>query len=410
MIGLVRTVAVLAALWILAEFQARATQESLRLLRQSDLVYQGAFRLPSGAVGTSSFAYGGTALAFNAARRSLFLVGHDWHQQVAEVSIPDPRTAMEPAGLAVATVLQPFSDATEGTMGRVGEGNVKVGGLLPYQGRLFQTAYLYYDAAGTQTMSHFVSGMDLTVKGDVTGPFRVGKLGAGFVSGYFAEIPAAWRASLGGPVLNGNCCLGIISRTSYGPAAFAIDPLDIGTKDPVPATPLLYYAAAHPLLEPGAEGDGWGNTSRLFNGTTEVTGVVFPEGASSVLFFGRQGVGTFCYGPGTTDRTKAGQLVEGGPDRFCYDPADSAKGVHAYPYKSFVWAYDASDLSAARARRKAPWEVRPYATWELTVPFPHGTARLKGAAYDGLAQRIFVSQAFGDGELPLIHVFGIAAR
>jgi len=76
MIGLVRTVAVLAALWILAEFQARATQGSLRLLRQSDLVYQGAFRLPSGAVGTSSFAYGGTALAFNAARRSLVLVGH----------------------------------------------------------------------------------------------------------------------------------------------------------------------------------------------------------------------------------------------------------------------------------------------------------------------------------------------
>jgi hypothetical protein len=46
----------------------------------------------------------------------------------------------------------------------------------------------------------------------------------------------------------------------------------------------------------------------------------------------------------------------------------------------------------------------------LTLPFPHETARLKGAAYDGLAQRIFVSQAFGDGELPLIHVFGIATR
>ena len=331
MIGLVRTVAVLAALWILAEFQARATQESLRLLRQSDLVYQGAFRLPSGAVGTSSFAYGGTALAFNATRRSLFIVGHDWHQQVAEVTIPEPRTAhgcWQPCGGHRDAT---FSDATEGTMGRVGEGNVKVGGLLPYQGRLFQTAYLYYDAAGTQTMSHFVSGMDLTVKGDVTGPFRVGKLGAGFVSGYFAEIPAAWRASLGGPVLNGNCCLGIISRTSYGPAAFAIDPLDIGTKDPVPATPLLYYAAAHPLLEPGAEGDGWGNTSRLFNGTTEVTGVVFPEGASSVLFFGRQGVGTFCYGPGTADRTKARTAGGGGPGPVLLRPGGFRKGRACIP-------------------------------------------------------------------------------
>src|SRR5688572_29206030 len=40
------------------------------LLRQADLVYQGAFRLPPGQVGQSSFAYGGSALAYNAANNS----------------------------------------------------------------------------------------------------------------------------------------------------------------------------------------------------------------------------------------------------------------------------------------------------------------------------------------------------
>ena len=38
------------------------------LLSHTNLVYQGAFRLPEGKFGDSSFAYGGTALAFNSAR------------------------------------------------------------------------------------------------------------------------------------------------------------------------------------------------------------------------------------------------------------------------------------------------------------------------------------------------------
>src|SRR5438034_1085049 len=50
------------------------------LVQASHLVYEGAFRLPADTIGESSFAYGGTALAFNPARNSLFLVGHDWQQ------------------------------------------------------------------------------------------------------------------------------------------------------------------------------------------------------------------------------------------------------------------------------------------------------------------------------------------
>jgi len=168
---------------------------------------------------------------------------------------------MEADGLGVATVLQPFSDATEGTMGRVGEGNVKVGGLLSYQGRLFQTAYLYYDAAGAQTMSHFVSGMDLTVKGDIAGPFRVGKLGAGFVSRYFRRDP------------------GGLARV----------PGWAGSERQL----LPQYHQPH-LLRSGSlrhrSSGHWDQGSRSGNAppvlrrrprATEVTGVVFPEGSCS---------------------------------------------------------------------------------------------------------------------------------
>lgn len=382
---------------------------SAPLIRSADLTYQGAFRVPEGTFGGSSFAYGGTALTFNPEHESLFIVGHDWHQQVAEISIPPIRTAARIDELAYARVLQPFADATEGKLSLVGPNNVKVGGLLVYQSQLYLTAFLYYDGAGVQTLSHFVSGLDLKVQGDARGPFEVGKLRAGFVSGYFGLVPHQWREALGGPVLNGNCCLGVISRTSYGPALFTIDPLDVGAKNPVPANPLVYYTAMRPLLEPKTTGDGWGNTSTLFNGTTEVRGVVFPDNTRSALFFGRQGLGPFCYGPGTSDQSLGGQLADGGVDRFCYDPGDGNKGTHGYPYAYYVWAYDALDLAAVKSRKREPWTIRPYATWKLEIPFVNANARVNGAAYDAQTGRIFVSQAYGDGERPLIHVFAVHA-
>jgi hypothetical protein len=260
--------------------------------------------------------------------------------------------------------------------------------------------YSHYDAAATQRLSHFVSGTNLTTRRDVYGPYEVGTLGAGFVSGYFGHVPVDWQAALGGPVVNGNCCLSIISRTSYGPALFAIQPADLGTVMPLPAAPLVYYPSSNPLAP-------WDSTNILFNGTTQITGVVFPNGSRSALFFGRHGTGTFCYGPGTSDSKLAGKPDSEG-NTWCYDPMDSSKGTHAYPYEHRVWAYDAADLAAVRRGERQPWEPRPYAIWQLPLPYtPSGFARLLGATYDPSTNRIFVSQGYGDGELPVVHVFRV---
>jgi hypothetical protein len=371
------------------------------LVQSRNLVYEGAFRVPSTIVNDTSLAYGGTAIAFNAEHKSLFIVGHDWHQRVAEISIPEIRSATALQRLETASLLQPFTDMTEGKMGQVGPNTVKVGGLLPYKGQLYLSAYLYYDGAGEQVLSHFVSAPDLSVSGDVRGPYQIGTIGAGFVSGYMGVVPAAWQATLGGPVLDGNCCLGVISRTSYGPALFVIDPARLGTQNPLSATPLVYYPQRHPLAE-------WDATGPFFNGTTEIRGVVFHASTRSVLFFGRHGLGAFCYGPGTTDPAKVGQPADGGVDKWCFDPATESKGTHGFPYRYYVWAYDANDLAEVKAERKSPWDVKPYATWSLTLPFSEeGHATLNGAAYDPETGHIFLSQGFGDGELPVIHVFTV---
>ena len=98
------------------------------LLKQSDLLYEGAFRLPRGKAGKSSFAYGGWALAYNPANDSLFIVGHDHQQMVGEISIPQVINSKELRELSTARVLQPFTDATEGKMFTVDKGTIKIGG------------------------------------------------------------------------------------------------------------------------------------------------------------------------------------------------------------------------------------------------------------------------------------------
>jgi len=359
------------------------------LLQLSDLQYLGAFRLPNGTSDQTSFAYGGTALGHNPANNSLFLVGHDWYQLTAEVSIPTLVNSTNLNSLNTATLLQPLTDVTNGKASNVGSGTYKMGGLLPYGGQLYSTVYLYYDASGSQTLSHYVSSPNLSIH-NAQGPYPVGSW-AGIVSGYMALIPSEWQSSFGGPALTGNCCLSIISRTSYGPAASVFNPSDVGVNNPVPATPILYYPSAHPLEPYGAAG-----SHVLFSGTTKIHGLVFPSGTRSVLFIGRQGVGPYCYGEGSA----------------CGDPADSSKGEHAYPYKYQIWAYDANDLLAVKNGQKNPWDVMPYGVWNFNLPFEstgsgHG---IGGAAYDPATQRIYISQSCeASGCNPIIHVFKVNA-
>ncbi|HMC68932.1 MAG TPA: HYR domain-containing protein, partial [Mycobacteriales bacterium] len=427
---------------------------SVSLVQRGNLAYDGTFRVPSGffrgpnltpwQFDRAMFDYGGTALAFNPANNSLFVVGHDQAQLVAEIAIPPLVRSATVAGLNTASLLQPFTDATDGRLSQVStdplnppDVTIKIGGLLPYQDRLYASAYIYYDGRSSQKLSHFASGLDLSASNDTVGPFEVNRpdcdpstgqncLGAGFFDGYFARVPSAWQPALGGPVLNGNCCLGVIGRTSFGPSLFAIDPLKLGTTVPLPAKPLVYYPEAHPLLEPGLQPcldratcnpfiDGWNANSALFNGVTEVRGAVFPEGTHSVLLFGRQGgfgasptlpgSGAFCYGFGTNVPALVGTTPPGEIDHYCYDPEDGSKGVHGYPYRYYVWAYDANDLAAVAAGRVDPFAVRPYAVWPLTIPFSStGSTHLGGAAYDPQSGRVFIAQYQGDGNLPLIHV------
>jgi hypothetical protein len=360
------------------------------------LVYDGAFRVPAGGDERATFDYGGTAIAFDTVRRSLWLVGHDHHQLTAEISVPDVRRDVQTIDdLATATLLTPFRDVLQGRMSAIGDGTSKIGGLLRDGSDWIVTAWLYYDAAGAQTLSHFRVGQ----AGNVSGPFQIGPdpRQAGFVSGYMTDVPPEWRTRLGGAALTGLCCVSIISRSSFGPAATAFEPRDVGRRSPVPVTHLLGYPSAHPTL------GEWSSNSPLFNGNTQIGGLAFPVGSDRVIFFGRVGLGAFCYGTGTSSPGLHGRQSPDG-STYCYDPEVAAQGTHGYPYALHVWIYDANDLAEVVAGRKARWDIRPQGAGVVTVPFERGQRIVGGAAYDPATQRIFVSVLAQDDARPLIHV------
>ncbi len=384
--------------------------ENPRLVRASHLTYLGAFRFPGDAY--NDYAYGGTSIGFNPANNSLFARGHDWYQLVGEISIPTPVITADFAALPVATVLQNQTDITEGHLNEVGADGAsvsgcKVGGLLVHDGRLLGTSYAYYDAGGNARRSHFTSGLDLAQTGDFRGMYRVGTRNPGFVAGHMAHIPPEWQAPLGGPVLTGLDGVPIVSRTSYGPTISVFDPAQLGVVDPVPATLLFGYTYEHATL------GTWGNSTEYnpqFNQAAGSSGVVFPFGSDSVLFFGSAGVGIPCYGQGTSDPALDRTPVPGtnGQVLYVYDPASGGKGCHAYPYVAYVWAYRAADLARVAAGQLQFWQVVPYATWELSLPFgPDGQDSVGGAAYDPATNRIFVSQYNAVGASPIIHVYRV---
>jgi hypothetical protein len=388
-----------------------AAQTSEPLVQKSDLVYQGAFALPSNldcsGPAYACFSYGGGALAYNPADNSLYIVGHVYGQLTAEVSIPPLINTTNVGDLNVATLLQPFADATDGKRNSVNPSNSnnQISGQLVYDNRLIVSVATYYDGAGTQVSSHFAHSLTLDQASGRTGPVTVGSQYPGFVDGYMALVPSEWQQLFGGPAVTGNCCLNIVSEQSNGPALSVFNPDNIGTLKEVPATPLVYYPSTNPL------GSGFSSQSNLFNGTTKITGVVFPAGTRSVLFFGEQGTGPFCYGQGTSNASLAGTAVNGNSsDIWCYDPAGTAKGTHAYPYVYQVWAYDANDLLAVKNGTKLPYQIQPYAVWSFDLPFenPNGSRVIGGAAYDARDQLIYISQlCVGPACNPIVQVFKV---
>lgn len=402
------------------------------LIYKENLTYKGAFRVPMDSYGNenSHLGYGGAALTYNPSNDSFFIIGHPSQKMLFEISHPEPIISENIEDLNRAEIIQMPIDITNGNWNNLKEDGGEIetggrpGGFLIHSNRLIGSVYAYYDGGHDAARSHFTASLSgwSSNGAKFKGMFKVGihpftpdEVNGGFVGGYMTHIPREWQPEFGGPALTGMSNIAIIGRSSLGPCLWVFNPDYLGELDPAPAEFLLGYPTTHPTL------GGYNDTSLYNNMSTKIQGVVFPSGTDSILFFGRHGYGFTgegdgCYGIGTNQKELHGTLNDDGV-KYCYDPANTAKGAHAYPYFYRVWAYNANDLMKVKEQKVnedteqpfKPWDIEPYAIWNLDLPFSIEWAQILGAAYDARSQRIYISQYGGERAgfkpLPLIHAF-----
>lgn len=397
-------------------------QTGLKLLQSTGLTYLGAFRLPRGATGTDpdSFAFGCTAATFNSANGALIVAGmvpaNGFPQSFAEISVPNPVITTDLTQLPYASLLSgssllnPIGSRITQVDPGGGTSNY-IGGFALVGSNLIVSIYVYYDGSTpSATLSHFVLN-GTPPYAYVGGPYQVGSKGAGWVAGPMCPVPGG--ISVGTSWLTGQCALAVIGRTSCGPSMSSFDPTQLGTTVPDPATLLVGYDLnTHMTLGAWDGTPAASPNPTLFNGATNYPGAVII--GRTLLFGGRLGNGTFCYGIGQNNPALQGQ--PGAPDsafpNWCYDPTagppsnPSGPGTFDSSYANQLLAYDLNDLASVYAGSKSYWQVVPYANWSLTFPLGPAMTGITTMAADPSTGRLFIFQKNGDTYTPLVHVYG----
>jgi hypothetical protein len=435
-----------------------ATAGPAQLVQPAGLVYLGAFRLPGGDTPPQTFAYGGNAMTFNpdgdpssgdAYPGSLFVMGHDRQVgalpdggQVAEISIPAPGTASDPAELPQSEFIQTFQAVAAGHFTELEE--------IPRTGM----QYLNHPATGPKI--HLAWGQHLQSDDvashawfnptldapDFRGTWFIGNQRPYSVNGYMFEIPAAWAdAHVGGRYLaTGRMRDG--GQGGMGPTLFAYRPWLPDGSAPAPGTrlaetTLLLYASAETTetiernLKSYQHPDEWEGGAWL---TT-------PSGKTAVLFAGTKGVGAkYWYGwvnPAGPDHPcveveLAGnftlcRLADGTPcppeDLTGCSGHNDYRGWWSSRFTAQIILYDPADLAQVAAGRMESWEPQPYATIDIDERLFHnpsgvdpdmlGTGvqrrnRIGDVAYDRAHGLLYILEMFADGAKPVVHVWRVA--
>jgi len=354
---------------------------------------------------------------------SLFVVGHDHHQMVSEISIPRP---VDPAGgdvgtLDTATTLQAFRDITGGMFGEL---EIPRAGLavLPPQGG--QTTPKLHFCWGQHFQdfapSHGWCELDLE-QPMAAGPWYFGEYTNYVSNDYLFPIPTDWAGTNtpGQLLASGRFRDGLWS--GRGPALFAYGPW-IDGDPPVPGqridsiTPLLLYG----VDQPGTPEIGASDAMAMngFNEPDEWSGGAWltAKGRSAVILVGTKAIGRSWYGFANGVEYPIGSN----------DPPDEYPEVPDWPYDQRGWwsegieaqiiFFDPAELGAVARGDMETWEPQPYATLSIDgqlldpgFDLERGKRYLVGAAaFDRGNRLLYVVERMADEEeKSVIHVWRI---
>jgi hypothetical protein len=407
------------------------------MLTPSDLVYQGAFRLPP------EFNWGGRGISFypggNSGAGSLLVTGFEllydpdhpgescwdpsWNCNAyfGEVSIPTPVKALNWDSLPEASLLNPLRSYDGGLASTVHREYLFVSGIeyVPRQGtqtadKIYGSLNLWYAEGvfGEDTFpTIWFSDMDgsnaqgLFYVGPQEDPYHGRKMGS-----YLFTVPA-WYADqyLGGRTLVTGRCRGTPADAfeevttdggSQGPTLFAVDPFDsdspTGNLD---ALPMLYYRVKFP----GCAGPNVGDVATCdypgFTMCDDWTGGAFVDSGTkrAIMLLGYKGLGDNCYDE---------------PPVECNDPCSQTHGYHCHPYERQVIFYDVTRIGDIALGQRDPWTVVPYTIWRPTefLITGHTCWNVGGMAFDEAGKRLFMVER-GLGEIEenalVVHVWTV---
>jgi hypothetical protein len=432
------------------------------LVQPDDLTYLGAFRLPGGDDPPQTFAYGGNAMTFNpdgdpsnsdGYPGSLFVMGHDrqaWGglpdgNQVAEVDIPLPASAANPADLPQAAFIQTFHDVTAGYFTHMEE--------IPKVGMQ------YLDHPDTGPLIHLCWGQHLQPPDepshawfnpaldapDLQGVWFIGDQDLYSVNGYMFDIPPAWADThvQGRYLATGRMRDG--GQGGMGPALFAYRPwLPDGSAPASGArlseTVLLLYENVYNTEEITRCLDGYQHPDAWEGGAWIAT----PSGKQAVLLAGTKSNGAKywygyihpdgpeypCVDAAVTDFTTC-RLADGSscpPEDFagCCDEGAgecvSNRGWWTTRFDAQFILYDPADLAQVAAGTLDSWEPQPYAVIDVDeylyldppawdeIELGWGDQRryrIGDVAYDRDNGLLYVLELYADGAKPIVHVWQI---
>ena len=388
-----------AAAALAVPFEALGSNSGL--LSVNDLSFKGAFRIPAANDSVSSMEWSEGPMGYNPDRHSVYLVGHAWHQAIAEFSVPELVNSPNISELNQAVKLQDFSRV----LGR--PPNIqplavnRVGGISYVRTSngpvLVVTAYVYYtgDYAGTPQNVMVIRDPSRLSTSQIDGYFSI--QGRYAYSGRIAPIPEEWQASLGGTHTAGQSG-GIAVGGSLEPGLASLDlskitdqpPSSVPNPVPVNSLMLLQGDGFMTYQERRTANDMW---------TMESIGSVefIVPGTRTYVIIGRHG---------------------GRQSGICYKCTNNfghAYGGYGAPdgddYEYYYWFFDVNDLVAVRQGKMRPVDVRPYAKGPLPNPIAENMrwmTRIGGGTYDAASGLLYVTLQ-RHGNPPVVAVYEVGA-
>ena len=396
-------------------------------IQPRDLRYLGAFRLPD-VDGDVTWEFSGTAMTYypggdpegpaDGFPGSLFVVGHDWYQHVAEISIPQPviSPSKNPDELNTARMLQPFGDIRDGLFGELEMPTV---GLTYVPGSPGDPGQLYFcwgQHFQFHEPTHGFCGLDLSDP-QSRGPLHFGTANNYTSCDYMFTFPEDWaQEHLGGRrIATGRFREG--QWSGFGPALYAFAPFSKASPPAAGDTvqrivPLLLYGRDDPALPEIVVEDSI--RMRLYQPADQWSGATWLSSgdASAVIFVGTKAMGNNWYGFGN------GVVW---PDEPPYppvpDPPFDDRGWWCDSIRAQIIFYDPSELAAVAEGRLHTWDPQPYAVLDINdvlfdpgFDFPRYKRWLLGAAcFDAVHRHLFVVERRADEEKSLVHVWEVSS-